>query len=305
MMCEDSTISRQSKARRGFTDRSLPASPLPIFRLITYTVSVKIGSVPYLNARPLVDWLQRNPQPGVELCYAHPSQLIPALFAGELDVAMASTFALLEHPSWLLLSGLGITVRGRAASVRLLSTKPPGEITTLALDRSSRSSVVLARIVLADGYGVTPQVIDMPPDPQAMLARADGAVLIGDVGLAMSGEGLFDLDLGSAWWDLTGLPFYFAGWIARDERALASVAPLLYRSSEYGLARLPAIAEKSAIALHLPEDLCVDYLMNVMQYRAGEPEVAGLHEFAVRADRHGFIDQLQPIHVWQGKNDSI
>ena len=37
-----------------------------------YITAMRIGSVPYLNARPLVDWLERVPQPSVTLSYAPP-----------------------------------------------------------------------------------------------------------------------------------------------------------------------------------------------------------------------------------------
>lgn len=250
---------------------------------------MRIGSVPYLNARPLVDWLEHHPQPGVTLSYAIPALLVEQLRAGELDIAMASTFPALLHEDLHLLPGLGVTVTGAALSVRLLSRVPIHEITTLALDACSRSTVVLARIVLADRYGVTPTCVSLPPDHEAMLAAADAAVLIGDIGIAVNGDGLLDLDLGQEWWELTGLPFYFAGWVARDAKLLAKAAPLLFTALEHGLARLEEIATEEAARLGLPRELCHRYLAEVMRYHAGDAEVAGLEEFRRRATRLGLL----------------
>lgn len=261
-------------------------------------MQVKIGAVPYLNARPLVRWLEQFPQPGVEIVFAHPTELIPALLAGELSVAMASTFALLDNPELLLLGGLGITTCGRAASVRLISKVAPEQISSLALDNSSRSSVALARIILADSYGVIPVVHNMPPDLTTMLSAADAAVLIGDIGLTVSAESCYDIDLGEAWWKLTKLPFYFAGWIARDEAELQQLAPMLYQAAAEGLAYLPEIVKESALAMNISEELCRDYLQQVMNYRTGEKELAGLQEFARRSATIGLIPQTHEIKYW-------
>ena len=248
-----------------------------------------IGSVPYLNARPLVDWLERDAPPGMTLQYAVPSVLVRQVCDGALDMAMASTFATLEHPELCLLPGLGVITAGPAWSVRLLSRVPIGEIRTLALDACSRSTTAMARIVLADGYGVIPTVLDLPPERDTMLAQADAAVLIGDIGLTVSGEGLRDLDLGQEWWALTGLPFYFAGWVARSRTTLEQLTPLLHAALEHGLARLPSIAAEEAHRLRIPVERCYAYLSEIMRYRAGDAEMAGLAEFQRRAARLGLL----------------
>lgn len=244
---------------------------------------MKIGSVPYLNARPLVAWFEDVPTPEVEISYATPARLVEQLLAGAVDVAMVSTYALFEHPELHLLPGLGVTVAGAAWSVRLLSRTPITEMRTLALDAHSRSTTVLARIVLADRYNIRPTCLSLPPDRDAMLARADAAVLIGDIGLAVDAQGLIDLDLGAEWWALTGLPFYYAGWIARDRAALTAAAPLLNTACAYGLAHLEALAHREACRLHLPYDRCYRYLAEIMHYQTGDAEVAGLQEFRRRA----------------------
>jgi len=250
---------------------------------------LRIGSVPYLNARPLVDWLERCPPAGVSLQYAIPSVLIEQLLAGELDIAMASTFPTLERSDLHLLPGLGVTTPGAAWSVRLLSRVPIPDIRTLALDTASRSTVVMARIILADRYGVTPECRNLPPDLDLMLAHADAAVLIGDIGIAVSGEGLIDLDLGAEWHALTGLSFYYAGWVARDPAVLEEAAPLLFEACEHGMARISEIADEEAARLRLPRERCYRYLTEIMRYHTGEGELAGLAEFKRRAEWLGLI----------------
>jgi chorismate dehydratase len=263
------------------------AIPYPLSPTSAILDIVRISSVPYLNARPLVAGLAG--QPGVTVGYAVPAVLIAQTLAGEVDVAMASTFATFEHPELSLLPGLGVTAAGPAWSVRLLSRVPLPEIRTLALDACSRSTNALARIILADRYGVSPDCRPLPPDRDAMLAQADAAVLIGDIGLTVAGDALLDVDLGAEWWALTGLPFYFAGWVARDPAKLAEAAPLLHAACDDGLVHLREIADAEAVRLGLPAQRCYDYLAVVMRYRTGPAEEAGLAEFRARATRLGLV----------------
>jgi len=250
---------------------------------------MKIGSVPYLNARPLVDWLERYPREDFTLHYAAPAVLIEQLFDGTLDVAMASTFPTLEHAELKLLPWVGVTTPGPAWSVRLFSRTPIGDIRTVALDAGSRSSSALARIILADRYGITPNYLDHPPELNAMLMVADAAVLIGDIGITAGDESLIELDLGKEWRALTGLPFYFAGWVARNLATLDRASSLLYMALEFGLARLHGIAAEEAVRLGISEERCYAYLSQIMRYRTGKKEVAGLEEFRRRAQRLGLI----------------
>ncbi|OPZ87663.1 MAG: Chorismate dehydratase [bacterium ADurb.Bin429] len=221
--------------------------------------------------------------------YATPAVLIARLLAGELDVAMASSFAVLTHPELTLLREIGVTNTGPAWSVRLFSRVAPASIRTLALDTSSRSSVAMARIILAERYGVQPVCLDVAPHLEMMLADADAAVLIGDTGLTVNAEDVIVLDLGEEWHALTGLPFFFAGWIARDTAALEKATPMLRASLEAGLARLEEIAEEEAARLGIPASRCYAYLHDVMHYHAGEAELAGLEAFRVRAQRWGLL----------------
>lgn len=251
---------------------------------------MRLGSVPYLNARPLVAWFAESAPAEVTLSYATPAVLIEQLQAGEIDVAMASTFAMFAHPELSLCPGLGVTATGPAWSVRLFSRVPFADIRTLALDACSRSSNALAQVVLADAYGVTPRTTLQVPAIEPMLASADAAVLIGDIGLLERGaDGLRILDLGTAWWELTGLPFYFAGWMARDADVLERATPMLQVACAYGVAHLEAIAAAEAVRLGASYDLCYRYLTEVMRYEAGSQEEAGLAEFHHRVRRLGLL----------------
>ena len=107
-------------------------------------MKLRIGSVPYLNAKPLVDWFH-SPEcdADVEVIYAVPSQLAQMLRRDELDVANVSIFEAFQNPALTLVPGISISAYGAVKSVRLFSQVPLAEVRTVAMDTSSLTSVAL------------------------------------------------------------------------------------------------------------------------------------------------------------------
>src|SRR6185295_16255873 len=84
--------------------------------------------------------------------------------------------------------GPAIACRQRVRSVLLVSQLPLWKVRTVAFDRGSRSSVVLARIILHEFYRNRPDFRSAEPDLQSMLAQSDAALIIGDVALKFMSE---------------------------------------------------------------------------------------------------------------------
>ncbi|MDP6279554.1 MAG: hypothetical protein QGI11_13765, partial [Nitrospinota bacterium] len=57
---------------------------------------LKLGTVPFLNAKPLTLTLENRPD--VELRSEPPARLLPMLESGALDGALVSTFAMFDLP---------------------------------------------------------------------------------------------------------------------------------------------------------------------------------------------------------------
>ena len=196
----------------------------------------RVGCVPYVNARPLVAAFDQ-PNEFVEVVYDIPSKLPALLDSGEVDSILVSSIELLRRDDLLPVAEVGIMSYGPVRSVRMLSKVPMKEIKTLALDQSSLTSNILAKIILAE-QGVFPKTETLDPDAPNMLARHDACVLIGDKGFEADGTGLVDIDLGEAWTDMTGLPFVWALWLGKKERqtefqTLHSILYLGYRASGF------------------------------------------------------------------------
>lgn len=247
-----------------------------------------IGSVPYINARPLVRWFADSKD--VEVLYDVPSKLPALLEAGGAGAVLASAFDALRTPGRTYAAGVAIASNAAVESVRLFSKVPFDQISKLALDASSLTSNALARGLLAEAYGVRPECETAPPDLSEMLARFDAGVLIGDKGMAARGEGLHVLDLGEAWTRLSGLPFVWAVWIGTESLSPKLVG-LLDEAARWGETHSELIARESAEATGLPYEACLHYLSEVMDYRLTDRHLEGLAAYRDLLLKHGILTE--------------
>jgi len=250
---------------------------------------LRVGAVQYLNTKPLVHGLAGS---GVDLCYDLPSRLADRLTAGLLDVALIPSIELFRQPGRRIVSNACIGCRGAVMSVKLLFRTPPDRVATLALDEGSRTSAVLAQVLLAERYGVRPQVEPLAIGAGAGQTRADAVLLIGDRALAdATAGGGFQLvwDLGDEWCRWAGLPFVFAVWAARDSVDTTGLAGRLEAARDRGLANLAAIAAAEAFRHGLTTTQCLGYLRDNLHYRLGGPELEALDVFRHHADRLGLL----------------
>ena len=104
---------------------------------------LRIGSVPYLNARPLLEGLDAVAPVRREV----PSRLAGLLAAGALDVALTPVVEAFDHPEMSVVPGAAVTAHGPVESVLLFCRSEPGSARTVALDASSRTSADLVRVL--------------------------------------------------------------------------------------------------------------------------------------------------------------
>lgn len=241
----------------------------------------RVGSVPYINAAPLTRWLETDAGARyAEVVYAPPSQLAQMLQAGALDVALVSSVEHFRRPETRFVEGLAIASEREVLSVRLFSRVPIAQVRTVALDTSSLTSAALTRILLSRAYGVQADYLPAAPNLQAMLAQADAALLIGDLGMTARHESVNEiLDLGAAWRDWTGLPFVWAVWLMNADAPAESLHALLHESYQWGAAHLELIIENEAQRTGIPLELCRRYLREVMVYAIDERFLQGLQRF--------------------------
>jgi chorismate dehydratase len=244
-------------------------------------VSIRLGAVTYLNARPLVYGLERNPE-RFSIQYDIPSECARALHERETDVGLIPSIEYLRAPApYAIVPGPAVTSFGPVASVAIYTRREPRDIRSIAMDTSSRTSVALASVVLKRKYGVAAQAEPMAPDLAAMLEHADAALIIGDLALFLDheAEGARKIDLGEEWTDMTGLPFVYACWTGWPGVLPSDAVAALQRARDEGVAQSDAVA-----AAYYPDDthrqaVARRYLRDNIRYFLGREEREGLETF--------------------------
>lgn len=275
---------------------------------------VRLGCVSFLNARPLIEDLTEHAaaagQPALTVRYDVPSRLLADLESGDVDLALCPVIDYQRSRVPLAIVPVGgIGCDGPTLTVRLYSRVPFDRIETVHADTDSHTSVCLLRILLDRVYACRPRFIDHDARHASSHDASPAALLlIGDkvVHAAPPTERYpHQLDLGEAWHELTGLPFVFAVWMARQEAIehAATAQPLQAAARQLAAARLrnagriDAITARRAAAAGWPADLAAEYLGRMLRYDIGTRQVRAIEQFFAMAYDLKLIDAVRPLRT--------
>ncbi len=255
---------------------------------------IRLASVSYLNAKPLVEGLDAHPD--LDIHYAVPSGLLERLQSERADVALLPVIDYQRGDGFRIVPAGGIGCDGPTLTVRIFSKTPIGRIEKLACDADSHTSVVLARIVLAEHYGIRPEFVSAVDRNDSTSAR----LLIGDKVVCEEPVGYeHQVDLGEAWKEMTGLPFVFAIWTARAGVNLHDLPARLERAKNRGLSNVDAIVREHGVPRGWPPEIARRYLTQYLKFDIGPRQLQAIELFHELAARHGAIDrQLQPLRLY-------
>lgn len=271
----------------------------------------RLGHIQFINCLPLYYGMVKSGDLllDVELVKAAPAQLARDILESDLDLAPIPAIEYARHADrFVLLPDIAISSDGEVQSILLVSKVPAEELDgrPVALAANSRTSQVLARILLERRWGVKPAYSEMPPDLPAMLRDADAALLIGDEAIRTyweQPEGLHTYDLGTEWKAWTGLPFVFAVWAVRAEyaeenpAAVRTVADALNGSLAYCRAHLDDISAYAARWEPFPPARFRSYF-DALQFRFEPRYREGLTRYLAEAVAIGQLDAVPEIRVF-------
>jgi chorismate dehydratase len=235
-----------------------------------------------------------------------PSECADRLANGTADIGLVPIAALATTPGLRILPGCTIASKGRVRSLLLVrrAAQPLAALRNVAADSASRTTLAYARM-LFHLWG-NPSVPFQPAsaDLDAMLDRADAAILIGDPALLAleeranrferTGEELVYHDLAAEWRAATGLAFVSAVWCAAGkipgagEGASApgpafgtwdSIAEDFIASRDHGLQNMEALVAEWSRRLPVSEQTIRSYLTGNIHYILDEECLEGMRGF--------------------------
>lgn len=260
---------------------------MPLLQKVVTSGMIRVASVGFLNARPLIAGL--DARPGLALSLHVPSRLQGRIERNEADVALLPVIDLQRIPNLKVIPSGGIGCDGPTLTVRLFSQTPFDKLTTLACDPDSHTSVALARIILEKRYNVKPELINLY---DARGTPGEARLLIGDKVVCEEPVGFeHQLDLGAAWKQMTGMPFVFAVWCARGDVELGDLPEVLVEARRRGMEQINAIVDKFAIPRGWPAGIAIQYLTRYLNYEIGERQLEAIRLFHRLAAEAGIVPQ--------------
>lgn len=237
-------------------------------------VRAKIAAVSYLNTVPFIYGINHAENLRAELLLCPPADCARAFREGKVDVALVPVAAAPEFEDAKIISSYCIGSEKSVRTVTLMSNVPLGDIRTLWLDSHSRTSALLVQVLARELWNIKPEwrelndysVVDSPGD-------SDGFLLIGDKVFGYEGKFKYTYDLADEWRRLTGKPFVFAVWIAR-QNVSEEVVEALEKALDLGVERIYEAlmesdhADKPYAYGYLTEN--IDYLFDNQKHQALE-----------------------------------
>lgn len=279
----------------------------------------RISASSYSNTAPLIwSFLYGSQHGQVELILDNaPARSAQLLAESRVDAALVPVIAYHQFDDVKLVADVCVGARERVRSVCLITNGVDlADVRSVALDASSRTSVVLTKIIFREFLGFEPEWRQAEPDLDAMLRTSDCALLIGDPALAISDAGrrlaarerqtpaegeeiraddrnaTKVFDLAELWKRYTGLGFVFAMWMGRGTRATVDFAA----ARDEGIRHLEEIVSNYRSEIGIDTTELSRYLSENISYSIDDSMQAGMEMYFKLAGESGLIDRLRPVN---------
>ncbi|MGE8300640.1 menaquinone biosynthesis protein [Sphingobacterium paramultivorum] len=173
---------------------------------------IRVSAVSYTNTYPFLNGIRKSKvMEQIDLSVDYPSACAQKVIDDQADIGIIPTAALLSLPEYYINTDFCIGTEGAVDSVFIFANKPIDEVKTLRLDKQSRTSNGLARVLIKNYWKMDVELVtDESIEP-------DAYVLIGDRTFGKKNAVPYVYDLGEEWFNFTGLPFAFALWVSNKK----------------------------------------------------------------------------------------
>jgi chorismate dehydratase len=225
-----------------------------------------------------------------------PARCAALLEAAEAEVALVHIIEYQRIPNGSLVPNVCVGSREQVRSVVLVTRVDSlRDVRSIALDESSRTSAALLKVIFREFLGLEPEWRPSAPNVAEMLARNDGALIIGDPAMTFARDNLRVFDLASLWRAHTGLGFVFAMWMVRDDASAAAREIDFAGARDEGVARAEEIIDFYEPTLGLSRAELRTYLNDNISFAPDEEMQAGMELYFRLAQKHGLISEVKPL----------
>lgn len=226
-----------------------------------------IALVSYLNTRPFMDGFDKLIPPDTARFHLVPPAACAAMLREkQVQTALIPVGALPGIAGVEVMPDFCIGADGPVESVFLFSQQPVESLQTVILDRHSRTSNGLVRILLRDFWRQEVHFEMATEKHFERIQGATGGVVIGDKAIKLRDQYAYGYDLAEAWKAHTGLPFAFAVWAYYPESVGEAQLRDLHAAMDWGVSRAVLSAEKWADFYGIPLPFARKYLVQCIDF---------------------------------------
>jgi chorismate dehydratase len=234
-------------------------------------------AVSYLNTKPLLYGIFHTGLDAVlDIQLEIPSVCAERLVSGSAQIGLVPVGALPSLPNAQIISDFCIGAEGAVRTVCIYSDVPIHEITHLHLDFHSRTSVLLAQVLLREYWQHQPIIIPADAAVPPIVKGRYAAVLIGDKTFGLESTYKYTYDLAEAWHKHTNLPFVFAVWVATEDLQ-ADFLQRFNHALSVGISHIPQLCQ--LIPSPNPQFSLEEYYTKYISYHLDAPKKAALDLF--------------------------
>jgi chorismate dehydratase len=215
----------------------------------------------------------------IELVEDYPSQIASMLLNDEIDIGLVPVAIIPRMKEAHMITDYCIGADGEVASVAIFSEVPIQQVTKLILDFQSRTSVILARILLREFWKIEVELVNATEDFSAEIKGNTAGVVIGDRALEQRNRSAYTYDLAGVWKAHTGLPFVFAAWVS-NKPIDDDFADAFNRANGYGINHIDEVIAESPYENY---DLKKYYTQNI-SYQLDDLKREGMALFLQKAE---------------------
>lgn len=255
----------------------------------------QISASSYSNTAPLIwSFLYGSNHGKIELILDNaPARSAELLAQDRVDAALVPVIASQFIDGVRLIPDVCVGAKQRVRSVCVVTRGAElNDVRSVSLDTSSRTSVVLTKVIFREFLGHEPEWWDAPPNIDAMLDASDAALIIGDPALRLSDSSDYRVfDLAELWHSHTGLGFVFAMWMTRRDRVNID----LVAARDEGLDHITEIAVNYQSEIGLSSEELINYLSDNISYSIDTSMREGLDLYLRLAAKHNLVPQFRPL----------
>ncbi len=265
----------------------------------------RISASSYSNTAPLIwSFLYGSQRGRYELILDNaPARSAELLAQKRVDAALVPVIEYQRIEDVLLVEDVCVGAKERVRSVCLVTKdKDLGDVKTVSLDISSKTSVALTKIIFREFLGFEPVWKPSEPNLEKMLSESDCALLIGDPALLISEnqkpktENQFrKFDLAETWKSFTNFGFVFAMWMANKEKVESAKKIDFAAARDEGLAHLDEIISNYEAEISLTKGDFRRYLSENISYSIDENMRSGLQLYFQLAHKHKLTENVKPL----------